>query len=60
MRDGTELELLENLRQQNVTTPFMLMSDIDDTRLEHEAQRWDGLFCCKTDYDFVTKIKSMI
>jgi DNA-binding NtrC family response regulator len=60
MRDGTGLELLENLQQENVTTPFMLMSAIDDTRLEYEAQRLNASFCCKTDYELVSKIKTML
>jgi len=59
MRDGTRLELLEKLRQQNISTPFMLMSGNDDLYLEHEAQRLGGSFCCKTDYELVAKIKTM-
>jgi len=59
MRDGTGLELLEKLRQQNISTPFMLMSGNDDSRLEHEAKRLGGSFCCKTDYELIRKIKDM-
>lgn len=55
MRDGTGLELLEKLRQQNITTPFMLMSGNNDSRLENEAKRLDGVFCCKTDYELMRK-----
>ena len=60
MRDGTGLDLLEKMRQKNITTPFMLMSGIDDSRLEHEAERLGGSFCCKTDYKLIPKIKDII
>ena len=42
MRDGTGLDLLEKVRQEGITIPFLLMS---------------GDFCCKTDCDFIEKIK---
>lgn len=60
MRDGTGLNLLEKLRQQNISTPFMLMSGNDDSHLEHETERLGGSFCCKTDYELISKIKEMI
>lgn len=59
MRDGTGLELLKKLRQQNIKIPFMLMSANDERYLANEVQSWGGLFCCKTDYDFIRKIKAM-
>ena len=60
MRDGTGLELLKQLRQQSIKIPFMLMSSSDERHLANEVQSWGGLFCCKTDYDFIRKIKAMI
>ncbi len=60
MRDGTGLELLKQLRQQDVKIPFMLMSAGDDRHLENEAQSWGASFCCKTDFDLITKIKAMV
>lgn len=60
MRDGTGLELLQKLRQQDVKIPFMLMSASDDYRLANEVQSWGGSFCCKTSYDFLEKIKAMV
>lgn len=60
MRDGTGIELLNMLRQKEVKLPFMLMSAIDDSRLANEAQSWNASFCCKTDYDFVEKIKTFV
>ena len=59
MHDGTGLDLLEKLRHQNITIPFMLMSCIDDFRYEYEAKKLGGLFCCKTDHDLIAKIKAM-
>lgn len=60
MRDGTGLELLTQLRQQDVRIPFMLMSASDDYHLANEVQSWGGSFCCKTDYIFLEKIKDMV
>lgn len=60
MCDGTGLDLLEKLRQQNISTPFMLMSGNNDFRLEHEAERLGGSFCCKTDYNLIEKIKAIL
>lgn len=59
MRDGTGLELLTKLRQQNITTPFMIMSGNDDSLIEHKAQELGSSFCCKTDNELITKIKNM-
>ncbi len=60
MRDGTGLELLKRLRQQDVKIPIMLMSAGDDRHLENEAQSWGASFCCKTDFDLISKIKAMV
>lgn len=59
MSDGTGLDLLEELRKQNTKTPFMLMSASDDTYLEDKALSLEASFCCKTDYDLISKIKAM-
>lgn len=61
MRDGTGLELLQTLRQQNIKTPFMLMSANDDFdyRLSDEVQKWDATFCCKTDHDLLERIRAL-
>lgn len=59
MCDGTGLELLLKYRQQNVTTPFMIMSGNDDSLLEHKVQELGGSFCCKTDYELIAKIINM-
>lgn len=60
MRDGTGLDLLKQLRQQGVKTPFMLMSASDDYHLSIEAQSWGATFCAKPARDFIKKIKSMV
>lgn len=60
MRDGTGLELLKELRQQDVQIPFMLMSASDDRHLVNEAQSWGASFCCKTDYGLIAKIREMV
>lgn len=58
MRDGTGLELLETLRQQNVKTPFVLMSGNYDLILKQEAERLSASFFYKADHDLIEKIKS--
>ena len=60
MRDGTGLELLKMLRQQDVKIPFMLMSASDDRYLANKVQSWGALFCCKTDHAFLSKITEMV
>ena len=59
MRDGTGLELLKQLRQQNIKIPFMLMSASDDRYLANESQSWGASFCCKTDYNLIAKIRGI-
>lgn len=59
MRDGTGLELLKMLHQQDIRIPFMLMSASDDRHLANEVQSWGASFCCKTDYDLIAKIKTL-
>ena len=60
MRDGTGLDILKQLRQQNNKIPFMLMSASDDRYLANETQRWGASFCCKTDHDLIEKIKGIM
>ena len=57
MRDGTGLDLLEKVRQEGITIPFLLMSGDDDHVLKQKARLYGGDFCCKTDCDFIEKIK---
>ena len=58
MKDGTGLDLLREIRQKNLTIPFLLMSG-DDTMLEKETKHYGAVFCCKTDYDFIAKVKAL-
>ena len=37
MKDGTGLELLEDIRQKGINVPFLLMSGDDDYLLEQKA-----------------------
>ena len=60
MKDGTGLDLLEDIRQQGITAPFLLMSGDDDCRLEQKAKLCGGVFCSKVDYDLIEKIKALI
>lgn len=59
MKDGTGLDLLREIRQRNLDTPFLLMSGDDDVTLEKETKHYGGVFCCKTDYDFIAKVKAL-
>ena len=58
MKDGTGLELLEDIRQKGINVPFLLMSGDDDYLLEQKAKLCGGVFCSKVDYDLIEKIKS--
>lgn len=60
MGDGTGLKLLQTLRQQNVKVPFLLMSGHDDKQLANQAQSWGASFCCKTDYELISKIMALV
>ncbi len=60
MCDGTGLDFLKQLRKQEVRVPFILMSASDDWHILDEVQRLGASFCCKTDYDFVERIKKNI
>lgn len=60
MRDGTGVELLKRLRKQGIKTPFMLMSASDERYLANEVQSLGGSFCCKTDCNFIEKIKTLV
>ena len=59
MKDGTGLDLLREFRQKDLTTPFLLMSGDDDVTLENKTKHYSGVFCCKTDYDFIAKVKAL-
>ena len=60
MKDGTGLELLEDIRQKGINVPFLLMSGDDDCLLEQKAKHCGGVFCSKTDCDLIGKIKALI
>ncbi len=57
MRDGTGLDLLKKLRDENMKTPFLLMSGNYDARLADATARYGAVFCCKTDFELLEKIK---
>ena len=60
MKDGTGLELLEDIRQRGINVPVLLMSGDDDYLLEQKAKLCGGVFCSKTDCDLIGKIKELI
>ena len=60
MKDGTGLDLLRKIRQKDLTIPFLLMSGDNDRILEKEVKYYGGSFCCKTDYNFVAKVKALV
>ena len=60
MQDGTGLDLLEEIRQKGITVPFLLMSGNDDCLIEQQTKFYGGVFCSKTDYDLIAKIKALI
>ena len=60
MQDGTGLDLLEEIRQKGITVPFLLMSGDDDCLFKKQTKFYGGVFCCKTDYDLIGKIKALI
>ncbi len=60
MRDGTGLDLLEEIRQKGITVPFLLMSGDDDFLIEQQTKFYGGVFCCKTDCDFIAKVKALV
>lgn len=59
MRDGTGMELLEQLRSKGTQIPFLLMSGDNDFHLVNMARGYGAVFACKTDWDFVDKIKQL-
>ena len=59
MKDGTGLDLLEDIRQKVFSVPFLLMSGNDDSLLETQAKFYGGVFCRKTDCDLIAKIKAL-
>ena len=60
MKDGTGLNLLEDIRHRGIAVPFLLMSGNDDYLLVQQAKLYGGVFCCKTDYDLIAKIKALV
>ena len=60
MKDGTGLDLLEDIRQRGISVPFLLMSGNDDYMLVQQTKPYGGVFCCKTDYDLIAKIEALI
>ena len=60
MKDGTGLDLLEEIRQKGITVPFLLMSGDDNCLLEQKTKLCRGVFCSKADYDLIEKIKALI
>ena len=60
MRDGTGLDLLEKVRQKGITIPFLLMSGDGDHVLKQKARLYGGVFCSKTDCDFIERIKALV
>lgn len=59
MRDGTGLDLLEDIRQRGISVPFLLMSGNDDYWLVQQTKLYGGVFCRKTDCDLIAKIKAL-
>ena len=59
MNDGTGLELLKMLRQQDIKIPFMLMTAGDDRHLVNEVHSWGAEFCNETDNKLIEKIKAI-
>ena len=60
MRDSTGLDLLEKVRQKGITIPFLLMSGDGDHVLKQKARLYGGVFCSKTDCDFIERIKAFV
>ena len=60
MKDGTGLDLLEEIRQKGITVPFLLMSGDDDFLIEQQTKFYGGVFCCKTDCVFIAKVKALV
>ena len=60
MRDGTGLDLLEKVRQKGITIPILLMSGDGDHVLKQKARLYGGVFCSKTDCDFIERIKALV
>lgn len=59
MPDGTGITLLEQLRNKNINIPFLLMSGYNDRFLFDAAVRYGAVFCCKTDFDLLEKIRKL-
>lgn len=59
LRDGTGIDLLKKLRKAKVNCPFLLMSGNDDRHLTDIAERYDAMFCCKTDIELLQIIRTL-
>ena len=59
MQNGTGLDLLVEIRQKGIPVPFLLMSGDDDCLFKKQTKFYGGVFCCKTDYDFIAKVKAL-
>ena len=60
MKDGTGLDLLEDIRHKGISVPFLLMTCDDDYLIKQQAQFYGGVFCCKTDCVFIAKVKALV
>ncbi len=60
MRDGTGLELLEWLREQGNMIPFLMLSGTEDASLMNAVSHYGATFCCKSDYNLIETIKTLI
>src|SRR5699024_12870485 len=56
MKDGTGLDLLEDIRHKGISVPFRLMTCDDDYLIKQQAQLYGGACCCKTEYNLFIKI----
>lgn len=59
MGDGTGLDLLEELRKNNVDNniPFVIMSGSEDARIVSMSTKRGAIFCSKTHPDLLSVIK---
>ena len=60
MKDGTGLDLLEDIRHKGISVPFLLMTCDDDYLIKQQAQFYGGAYCCKTECNLITKIKALV
>lgn len=60
MKDGTGLDLLEDIRHKGISVPFLLMTCDDDYLIKQQTQFYGGAYCCKTECNLITKIKALV